>query len=135
MAQASVIRAHYNIAERAYELNRLSRNMDVNAMVCNDRTEVQEVFERLYAYETVNSQLGIDNARMQGPTRLPAEAAMLKMNDNIAASMANAALDKCLDAAKEIALVVSYLAPNDFAFLEPIVGVRASFRFLCHCPS
>jgi len=118
MAQASVIRAHYTLAERAYELCRLNGNVDATTMMYHNVPEikgVQDVFERLYAYETVSSQFGMDNARLQDPT-------LQHMNDNASASMAVAALDKCLVAAMEIARIVSCLAQNDYTFLEPVVG-------------
>ena len=123
MAHASVIRLHFSLSQRAYEgevMESFSGSV-IRGGAVPPYKGVRAVYDSLLGYESVNSQYGAP----------PSHAANMPVDpgtvfEGVAAGVAAASVDKCVNAAHEVVKIVGFLAPEDFTYLEPVVSVSLS---------
>lgn len=118
MTHAAIIRGHYAMAERASSVGLTESGKAAITGQVPPYRGTQAVWDTLRAYESVHAAFR-DGEKIE--IQPPGYDGVVK--EGFEAGIVMGALDKCLTSAREIVRVVGCLIPDDFPFLEPIVGV------------
>lgn len=124
MAHAAIIRLNFRLAEVAYAKGAMDSPSvafgiaSARAQNAGDN-EHAILIEGLLGYERAYSQVPSSAGSAQSQARDGSHSPASQVGNAIAAA------DKCMHSAREIVRIVGSIGPNDYEFLEPVIGVSS----------